>query len=230
MKRLIFFIAILSLTVLIASGCRSSRPEVYSLPASYPSVSNPWVSTSNYILESVAFNSSIDVSNYIKIIVLPIDQKDTVFYDKDVDVKTKEAAKKDDEDNKIIINKFMNSIDTFYWKSLSSFAPSLIIPMEKADTTPSGVNVLILKTKAVIVDPGSESLRLWIGFGAGSTKIKLEFDLVDGVTGKVLLKAIGEDRAAGGAFGGKSYDLLESNMEEIVGSQFSILMKSIFKK
>jgi hypothetical protein len=50
---------------------------------------------------------------------------------------------------------------------------------------------------------GSRAKRYFVGFGAGQTKIKARIQLVDGVTGELLLEDDVDGRVAIGAFGGE---------------------------
>lgn len=60
---------------------------------------------------------------------------------------------------------------------------------------------LVIRARLTKVDPGSQAARVWVGFGAGAVKIAMIGELVDGASGKVLLRFAQERRSSFGAFG-----------------------------
>ena len=80
---------------------------------------------------------------------------------------------------------------------------------------PSDKGVLVLRGKVLEMDPGSRAARYWGGFGAGAARTKLECELVDAASGKVLLRFTQERRSGVGVGGGGYVDLLQRNLRTI---------------
>ena len=59
---------------------------------------------------------------------------------------------------------------------------------------------LVVRARLTKVDPGSQAARLF-GFGAGSVKIAMIGEIVDGASGQVLLRFAQERRSSFGALG-----------------------------
>jgi len=75
-----------------------------------------------------------------------------------------------------------------------------------------GAGVLLLRGKVLEMDPGSKAARYWAGFGAGAARTKIEGELVDAASGRVLLRFTQERRSGVGAFGGGYVELLRRNL------------------
>jgi hypothetical protein len=65
------------------------------------------------------------------------------------------------------------------------------------------------------MDPGSRAARYWAGFGAGAARTKVEGELVDAASGRVLLRFTQERRSGVGMAGGGYASLLRRNLEAI---------------
>jgi hypothetical protein len=61
---------------------------------------------------------------------------------------------------------------------------------------------LVIRARLTKVDPGSQAARYVIGFGAGTVKIAIAGEIIDGSSGKVLLRFVQERRSGFGLFGG----------------------------
>ena len=78
---------------------------------------------------------------------------------------------------------------------------------EKAKRKTSGNapgKTLVIRARLTKVDPGSQAARFWVGFGAGAVKIAMIGEIVDGASGKVLLRFAQERLSSFGAFGSYS--------------------------
>jgi hypothetical protein len=87
-----------------------------------------------------------------------------------------------------------------------------------------GAGTLIVRGKVVTMDPGSRAARYWAGFGAGAARTGIEAEIVDGATGKVLVKFTQERRSGVGAAGGGYEDLMNRNLEAI-GEDIALILK-----
>lgn len=61
---------------------------------------------------------------------------------------------------------------------------------------------LVIRARMTKVDPGSQAARYVVGFGAGAVKIAIAGEIVDGASGKVLVRFVQERRSGFGLFGG----------------------------
>ena len=61
---------------------------------------------------------------------------------------------------------------------------------------------LVIRARLTKVDPGSQAARYVVGFGAGAVKIAIAGEIIDGTSGKVLVRFIQERRSGFGLFGG----------------------------
>ncbi|HYG62539.1 MAG TPA: DUF4410 domain-containing protein [Thermoanaerobaculia bacterium] len=74
---------------------------------------------------------------------------------------------------------------------------------------------LVVRGRVTTMDPGSRAARYWAGFGAGAARTGIAAEVVDGATGKVLLRFQQERRSGVGAAGGSYENLLERNLRKI---------------
>lgn len=80
---------------------------------------------------------------------------------------------------------------------------------------PAGAGGLLLRGHVVEMDPGSRAARYWGGFGAGAARTKIEGELVDSASGRVLLRFTQERRSGVGVGGGNYVNLLNRNLRTI---------------
>ena len=78
-----------------------------------------------------------------------------------------------------------------------------------------GAGTLLLRGRVLEMDPGSRAARYWAGFGAGAARTKLEGEIVDAASGRVLLRFTQERRSGVGMGGGKYVNLLQRNLRAI---------------
>ena len=80
-----------------------------------------------------------------------------------------------------------------------------------------GAGALIVRAKITKSDPGSQAARYFAGFGAGAAKVEVSGEIVDGRSGKTLVRFVQERRSGVGAFGGGYRELLERSLRQIGG-------------
>lgn len=71
---------------------------------------------------------------------------------------------------------------------------------------------LLLRGKVLEMDPGSRAARYWAGFGAGAARAKLQGEVVDAASGRVLLRFTQERRSGVGMGGGNYVNLMRRNL------------------
>lgn len=74
---------------------------------------------------------------------------------------------------------------------------------------------LLLRGKVLEMDPGSRAARYWAGFGAGAARAKLQGEVVDAASGRVLLRFTQERRSGVGMGGGNYVNLMRRNLYSI---------------
>jgi hypothetical protein len=76
---------------------------------------------------------------------------------------------------------------------------------------------LVVRARLTKIDPGSQAARYFLGFGAGAVKIAIAGEIIDGSSGKVLVRFVQERRSAFGAFGGGYGELFQRTARQIGG-------------
>jgi hypothetical protein len=61
---------------------------------------------------------------------------------------------------------------------------------------------LVIRARLTKVDPGSQAARYVVGFGAGTVKVAIAGEIIDGASGKALVRFVQERRSGFGLFGG----------------------------
>lgn len=89
------------------------------------------------------------------------------------------------------------------------------LPAEVGAADVSTAGTLILRGKVLEMDPGSRAARYWGGFGAGAARTKIEGEVVDAATGKVLLRFTQERRSGFGIGGGGYPQMMNRNLRQI---------------
>jgi hypothetical protein len=79
----------------------------------------------------------------------------------------------------------------------------------------AGAGTLVIRGKVVSMDPGSKAARYWAGFGAGAARAEIQGEVVDGGSGKVLLRFHQERRSGVGLVGGDYEKLMNRNLRTI---------------
>ncbi|PYI92636.1 MAG: hypothetical protein DME97_10025 [Verrucomicrobia bacterium] len=76
---------------------------------------------------------------------------------------------------------------------------------------------LIVRARLTKVDPGSQAARYFVGFGAGAVKIAIVGEIIDGSSGKVLVRFAQERRSGFAAFGGGYGELFQRTARQLGG-------------
>ena len=95
--------------------------------------------------------------------------------------------------------------------------------MEVAVGRAGGANALLVRAKITKSDPGSQAARYFAGFGAGAAKVAVAGEIVDGRSGKTLVRFEQERRSGVGAFGGGYRELLDRSLRQIGGDVAGLL-------
>ncbi len=99
---------------------------------------------------------------------------------------------------------------TSFAKALREESGLVVTPGEEG-----GDGALVIRGVVDEMDPGSRAARYWGGFGAGAARTKLSLEIVDGSSGKTLLKMTQERRSGVGMAGGDYVKLMNRNLRAI---------------
>jgi len=167
-------------------------------------------------IDEVEVFESFRLSDYSKIVVLPLDTESAKLPPRDDNTykPVKEVlAKADEIFRKGLKDKVADKIKIVF--------EDRVPPKEDQATEEK---VLILKGRITEINPGSRALRIWVGFGAGKSRVEVEGELADAKSQKILLK-FKQGRIA--AMDARNYEkTLQSDLERI-GKDIGNLLKEL---
>jgi hypothetical protein len=191
--------AALVLLVAVVSGCGPNNSPAESrkaLPDRFPAIVNNWKNR----VERVEFQQDFSLDDYRELVFLPLDTSQAPLPPND---NTLEPAKQALARSTTVISHAVE-------RRLTS------IPVTVATSAghPAG-NVIVLRGAITEMNPGSRAARYWVSFGAGSAGTRISGELVDGPSGRTLLRFKHVRVSGGGSFGGDYDQLLDANMKGI---------------
>ncbi|MEW6184817.1 MAG: DUF4410 domain-containing protein [Thermodesulfobacteriota bacterium] len=157
-------------------------------------------------MDEVEIVQTFDISAYSRLIFLPLNTKSA------------KLPPRDDNTYKPVKN-VLSKADEIFIEGLEDELDDKI-KLEKmeeiSESDPKIINekALILKGKVSEINPGSRAARIWIGFGAGKSRVEIEGEIVDGKSQKTLLKF---KHARAAAFDTRDYEKTLSNDLEQIG-------------
>ena len=105
--------------------------------------------------------------------------------------------------------------------ALLTIKPAFIEGLQKKAQHKTGAassnQMLIVRARLTKVDPGSQAARYWVGYGAGAVKIAMTGEIIDGTSGKTLVRFAQERRSGFGWFGGGYSALFQRTARQIGG-------------
>ena len=152
-------------------------------------------------IDEIQIVSTFNASDYNKIVVAPMDTDDTPL-----------PEKKDNtyEPVKTVLRSATDSFERGIEKGLEKRSMSVT-----QGSGSSSKGTLLVKTKILEMDPGSRAARYWAGFGAGAARAKVQGEVIDAKSGKVLFRFTQERRSGVGAAGGDYVSLMQRNLHAI---------------
>lgn len=95
---------------------------------------------------------------------------------------------------------------------------------EAADAKTAGT--LIVRARVTLMDPGSRSKRMWVGYGAGAARTAITGEIVDAATGAVLVRFTQERRSGMERFGkGSSYEEIMARNVRTIGQDVAKILE-----
>lgn len=139
------------------------------------------------------------VADYDRVVVEPFDTSST------------ELPDSDDNTYQPVKNVLAHAAEPFVEGLKGEYSAKPVELQEKAKEA----KALIIRAKVVEMDPGSKAARYWAGFGAGAARAQITGEVVDGATGKTLLRFTQERRSGVGMMGGDYEKLMNRNLRTI---------------
>jgi hypothetical protein len=164
-------------------------------------------------MDEVEILQPFKISDYSRLIVLPLDTSPA------------KLPPRDDNTYKPVRNVLSNADQVFIEGLEDEIDNKLkVVQQEKISESDSEImsgKVLILTGKITEINPGSRAARIWIGFGAGKSRVEIEGEIVDAKTQKTLLK-FKQARAA--AMDTRSYEKTLNNDLEQIGKDIGEML------
>jgi hypothetical protein len=125
------------------------------------------------------------------------------------------------------VDKKDKAVETVIGTATEDFADELKKQVKTnvtVDATPKkSADALIIRTKVVNMEPGSRAKRYLASFGAGAAVVKVEGEIVDAKSNKVLARFTQERRSGFGVAGGSSESLLRRDLRALATDVANIL-------
>lgn len=147
------------------------------------------------------------------------DYKDVVV--EPFDTSSAQLPEKDDNTYEPVTKVLASATEGFVQGLRGSIEPKVAIESNPGKSA----GTLLIRGKVVTMDPGSKAARYWAGFGAGAAKAKIEGEIVDAKTRKVLAKFTQERRSGVGVMGGDYQEMMQRNLNAI-GEDVANILKA----
>jgi hypothetical protein len=187
-------VAVLMLAAALAAGIADAAKKGKAPTA--PGTYHDW----NGDLDQVEIVETFDLAGYKRLVVGTFDTSATPL--PEADDNTYERVKQ------VLVD-----VRTPLIQGLGSKPTGLTVVRQKEEP-PAEEGVLLLRGRILEMDPGSFAARAWAGFGAGATRAKLEGELVDAASGRVLLRFT-QERRSGVGLGEGYVKMMQRNLRAI---------------
>lgn len=181
----------LALALLLPTAALAAKKAPPTAPGKY----TDW----NDEIDQLEVVESFELDGYQKVIVEPFDTSETALPEKD--------------DNAYIA--VQTALAAVALPLVEGLTKSLGSKLAVAEGSGDEAGTLVVRGKIVTMDPGSRAARYWGGYGAGAARTDVEGEVVDGGTGKVLLRFRQERRSGFGIAGGDYVKLMQRNLRTI---------------
>jgi hypothetical protein len=182
-------------------------PLIASLPAAAAKEKKSLTAPGTYIdwqdeIDDLEIVESFKLADYSRVVVEPFDTSTTPL--------------PEEADNAYQpVRKVLADATSPFVTSLHEELKGKVEVAEGEKGAAAGAKTLVVRGRVTTMDPGSRAARYWGGFGAGAARTGIAAEVVDGATGKVLLRFQQERRSGVGAAGGSYENLLERNLRKI---------------
>jgi hypothetical protein len=195
-----------------AAGCavNEAAEARKALPAHYPAVVNNWRGR----VERVEFNEPFSLDEYTAVVFLPLDTAHTPLPPNDNTYEPTVQA----------LARSTTVVSQGVERKLK------LVPVTVATSQqPPGGKVVVLRAAVTEMNPGSQAARYWVSFGAGSAGTRISGEVLDGPTGRTLLRFKDGSVTGGGMFGGGYDEVLDANMKQL-GEDLGVLLSGFSER
>jgi hypothetical protein len=202
-------IGLIALGLMCAGGCAPDLEAAHrALPNEYPAYVLKWHDDT---IDQVQFLTPFSLRQYERVVVAP------------VDTSAAPLPPPGENTHEPVVQALARSTSKVT-EGLANSLKNTGVPVEAGNGpgVPAG-NVLVLRSRVAEMDPGSQAARYWVGMGAGHSLVGIEGDLIEGKSGRTLLRFRDARASSGGAFGGGYAEVLDENMHE-VGEDVGVLL------
>lgn len=161
-------------------------------------------------IDQIEILSSFKLSDYSKIVVAPLDTKETPLPEKG-------------DNTYQPVKQVLASPDDSFLDGLREEMPKGAVTIESGSK--GGNGTLLVRARVETMDPGSQAARYFAGFGAGAARTKIVGEILDGKTKQVLARFEQERRSGVGIAGGDYVSLMNRNLSAI-GEDLALIFKS----
>ena len=190
--------------LIAAAGC--GHPSK-SLPASYPATVRSW---HHGTLDSVEFVERFALSDYQTVLVEPVETQGVPL----------PPAK--DNTYKPVTDALAKATTLVSTGVRQGVKGAVAVDSAPSRSSTGAGKELLVRSTVLIMDPGSQAARYWVGFGAGKAETRIKGEIVDGSSGRTLARFEDSAETSGGLFGG-GYALLEGHLTDL-GSHIGTLV------
>jgi hypothetical protein len=205
MKKMEWFVVVLALLVWVVPVSGEDGP------GKAPGKFKDW----GGFIDELEIIEPFQIAGFSKIVVVPLDTAATPLPERDdntYEPTTRILAKV----NQIFVEGLK--------KGVKDKMPVLLVEKE---TTPeiSEPGVLIIKGRVTEMNPGSRSKRMWVGFGAGKSRVEIQGTVIEAQTQKELLRFKHARVSGVGMFGGDYADFLTDDTIDVGEDIGKLLLK-----
>ena len=150
-------------------------------------------------IDEIEIVKTFKLADYSRIVVKPLETDDV-------------RLPKEDDNTYEPVKKVLAAATEGFVKGLEEHVETKV---SVDDKSVKSAGTLIVRGKVVEMDPGSKAARYWAGFGAGAARAKVEGEIVDAKSGKVLARFTQERRSGVGMMGGDYVKLMNRNLGAI---------------
>jgi hypothetical protein len=204
--RALFLMTVMALlTAAVGCGGSGAAAARKALPSKYPAKVRQW---NDDAVDEVEFLEPFSLGDYTAVVLLPLDTSKTPMPPKDNTYDATEKA---------------------LGQATANFARGLRAGLKKypvevaTSARPPAAKVLLLRGIIVEMTPGSRAQRFWMGYGVGQAGARIQGELVDGPSGRTLVRF--DDRRAAARATGSYYEVLEDTTREL-GEDAAVLVSA----
>lgn len=193
-RRNVLLALLLVLTSMLCS-CAHQAGNVETIPGAV----KDW----NGLIDEVQVVSPFNLNDYSQIVVAKLDTSSTPL--PPADENTFQPVN--------VVLKSSSEIFTEAMRKDSKVSLKVVGPVENGNQ--AGPGTLLVRGKVTRLDPGSQALRYWVGFGAGHSTAEVTGEVVDAQTNKPLLKFRHAKASGIGALGGDYASFMTDDLHDV---------------